>query len=86
MKNEYGGYISLEINAEYDEYYKSTEYAVRRLNSGRAAIYDAIVAARGKRVWLPWYLCDTVEKFLQKKDILICHYNIDENFLPKNVC
>ena len=85
-KKEYGGYISLELDVRRGEYYKPTEFDILRLNSGRAAIYEGIIAAKGKRAWLPWYLCDTVEKFLHKKGVVVCHYNIDENFLPQNIC
>lgn len=82
---EYGGYLPLELNLS-DEFYKTNcNFEVRRYNSGRGAIYQAVADSGAKRVWLPIYLCDTVQNYLHNKGIIIEFYNIDEQFMPEDI-
>lgn len=79
---EYGGYLPLELEKRQEYYVTTDYYEVRRYNSGRAAIYQAVVDSGATRVWLPVYLCDTVLNFLARKNVRVELYNIDKSFLP----
>ena len=67
MDSEYGGYLPLELDSRNEYYSTNTEYEVRKYNSGRCAIYQAVKDSGASRVWLPVYLCDTVYNFLKRK-------------------
>lgn len=77
---EIGSFIELEY-PKGKEYYKGEN--VVRLNTGRAAIYHAVTAYGVDTVYLPYYQCETVKNFLEKKNVKIKFYSIDENFEPK---
>lgn len=80
---EFGGYFSLEI-ASGEEYYSTCrEYEVRRYNSGRNAIVQAVNDCDARCVWLPVYLCGTVADALEGREIR--YYSIDREFMPVNL-
>ena len=85
MDREYGGYLPLELDRRKEYYCQNVDYAVRKYNSGRCAIYQAVKDSLASRVWLPIYLCDTVSNFLERKNVTVEYYNIDRDFLPKNI-
>ena len=78
--SEMGSFIELEY-PKGKEYYKDKN--VVRLNSGRTAIYHAVKAYGCTKVYLPYYQCETVKFFLERKGIEIKYYNIDSNFIPQ---
>ncbi len=53
-----------------------------QFNSGRSAIYAAVVASGARRVWLPRYTCPTISEFLTMRGVRVSEYSIDRNFLP----
>ena len=77
---EIGSFIELQFN-KGQEYYKGDKN-VARLNSGRAAIYHAFRLTGCDSIWLPVYQCDTVRNFLNRKDVQIKYYHIDNEFNP----
>ena len=77
---EIGSFLELELARER-EYYKGRQN-IARLNSGRAAIWHAARCLGARRVWLPFYQCDTVRDFLRRKGMPVSFYAIDENFTP----
>ncbi len=79
---EIGSFIELDLQ-KGKEYYKGKN--VVRLNSGRAGIYHSLRILSCKKVYLPYYQCNTVRDFLMKKNIEINYYNIDNNFNPINL-
>ena len=81
QEREFGGYFSLEL--PYGGEYFSGRYEVRRLNSGRSAIYQAYQDSGAERVWLPVYLCPSVCEFLKRKNVHMDFYNIGLDFLPE---
>lgn len=81
---EYGGYFSLELY-ENEEYYIYDSNSVRRCNSARSAIVDAVRDGKYRRIWAPIYTCDSIKKTLQMSDIEYVEYNINEQFLPVDV-
>ena len=77
---EIGSFIDLELPSGRE--YHSGNNNIARLNSGRAAIYHAAVRLNTNIVWLPYYQCNTVRDFLNKKGIEVKYYRIDKNFNP----
>jgi hypothetical protein len=63
------------------EYYKG-EKNIARLNSGRAAIWHAFRVLECDVLWIPYYQCDTVRKFLYRKKVIVKYYHIDSEFNP----
>lgn len=51
-------------------------------NTGRSAIYAAVLTLEAKRVWLPAWLCPTVRAFLLLQDIEVLEYHVDSHFQP----
>ena len=82
--NEYGGYLPLELPLR-NHYYFGDRNQIRKYNSGLTALYCALVAIKPERVFLPYYICHTVEELISKMEINICHYHINSSFEPLNV-
>lgn len=78
----YGGYLPIEISGK--EYFDNIEKKyILRLNSARYAIIVAANMLKIKRVYLPYYLCDSVEKAIKKySNLSISYYNINNKFEP----
>lgn len=79
FKKEIGSFIELGFKKNL-EYYNGNDIA--RLNSGRAAIYHSLKVLGCNKVYLPYYQCETVRKFLVRKGIEIRYYFINSNFEP----
>lgn len=79
---EIGSFIEIQFPGGFEYYHGK---GVARLNSGRAAIYHAIRVLGCTTVWLPYYQCDTVRDFLERKGIRIHYYHIDKNFRPVDI-
>lgn len=76
---EIGGYFELENLVEYSsEYHKDALH----LNLGRNALVYLIKAKSIKKIYLPFYLCDSVENAIKNLDVKIEKYHINENFKP----
>lgn len=84
MTKEYGGYLPIEF-AQGTPYYKG-EHIVA-LNSGRYAIAYALKHLKWNLVYLPFYLCSTVEETIKKELpwLQIRYYHIAKNFLPEDL-
>lgn len=81
---EIGSFIELQMPKGM-EYYIEGKYngmSIARLNTGRAAIYHAFAVSGCTAIWLPYYQCDTVREFLERKNSLIKYYHIDSLFEP----
>lgn len=77
---EIGSFIELEFPTG-KEYYAG-DLNVARLNTGRAAIWHALRLTGAKTIWIPYYQCETVRQFLQKKGVEIKFYHQDDKFNP----
>ena len=77
---EIGSFIELEL-PKGKEWYKGTQ-DVARLNTGRAAIWHAFRLTGAKAIWIPYYQCETVRDFLNRKGCLIKYYHQDRDFSP----
>ncbi|MHC1775884.1 MAG: hypothetical protein AB9834_10775 [Lentimicrobium sp.] len=78
---EIGSFLELDIR-HTDEYYSGSEN-VARLNSARSGIYHAMRLYDSSVIYLPHYLCSSVESFLKKKGVVIKKYFINDQFEPQ---
>lgn len=74
---EIGGYFQLDqlINKPYHE-------NIIALNTGRNALFYIIMAKKIEKIYLPYFLCDSVSKLLEKHSVKYEYYHIDTDFLP----
>lgn len=80
---EIGSFIELELPKGRELY--ASDKDVARLNTGRAAIWHAFRLTGTKAIWIPYYQCETVREFLQKKGCQIKYYHQDKNFSPTDL-
>lgn len=76
---EIGSFFELQLPGGR-EYYSGG--GIARLNTGRAAIWHALRVLGCSTVWLPYYQCDTVQRFLLRQGVRIKQYHIDDSFDP----
>ena len=77
---EIGGYIELDT-------YRHTmlhEDALL-LNCGRNALAYLLEARGIKKLYLPYFLCDSLVNVCRKYDVEVVNYHIGDKWLPKNV-
>ena len=77
MIKEIGGYFELE-NFTNNEYYKD----LLPLNSGRNALLYLMKAKYIKKIYIPYYLCDSISSMLKMYGYDYDFYKIDSDFLP----
>lgn len=72
-----GGYFELELN-------KTREYHPNayKVNTSRNAFAIVVITQKVKKVYLPYYCCDSLIKILQKYKVNFEQYHISPNFLP----
>ena len=77
MQKEIGGYFEFEklIN---NEYYPG----LVKLSSANASLLYAIDVKKIRKIYLPYYLCDSVQKTCKQAKVEVEYYNIDKSFLP----
>ncbi|MBN1037799.1 hypothetical protein DVW12_03630 [Clostridium botulinum] len=75
---EIGGYFGLDQLIS-NEYYKD----LISVNSGRNALLYILKAKKIKKLYIPYYLCDSVSDILKMYDYDFEYYNIDSDFSPK---
>lgn len=74
---EIGGYFELDRLVS-NHYHKN----VISLNSGRNALLYLLKARKIKKIFIPYYLCDSISKMCLKNDYAFEYYKIDLNFIP----
>lgn len=74
---EIGGYFGLEKLAS-NEYYKD----LIPLNNGRNSLLYLLKARNIKKLYIPYYLCDSVSDMLNMYGYHYERYNIDSDFMP----
>ncbi|GAX62971.1 ATP-utilizing enzymes of ATP-grasp superfamily [Candidatus Scalindua japonica] len=74
---EIGGFFGLELNRGKECHSKAI-----RLNSGRKALWYFIKVAKPKRIYLPYYICDSVISHIQRENVSIGFYHINNYFEP----
>jgi hypothetical protein len=71
-----GGYFELELPPGRGELYPHA----RRFQSARAAFLALLLAGAPKRVWMPWYNCETMLEPPEMAGVSVLRYRIDEYF------
>ena len=79
MQREFGGYLPLELPRGQELY---TGPGVLRLNCGRNAICAALRDAGAKKVYLPYYNCNTVYDAVTRAGFAVERYTLDKDRLP----
>lgn len=74
---EIGGYLELD-NFGSREYYPE----LLHLNTARNALIYLCRARSIRKLWLPYYLCDSVADACSREKITVGFYHIDRTFLP----
>lgn len=74
---EIGGYFGLEQLVD-NAHYKH----LLALNTGRNALLYLIRAKDIRKIYIPYYLCDSVSNMLQQHGCSFYYYHIDANFNP----
>ncbi|MEK5079748.1 hypothetical protein MKX73_12550 [Solibacillus sp. FSL W7-1436] len=74
---EIGGYLQLEKFTENPYHKEAIE-----LNTGRNALLYLIKAKQIQKIYIPYYLCDSVSNMLKRYGITYEYYHIDTNFKP----
>lgn len=74
---EYGGYFELE-KLGVKEYHNS----LLAFNYARTALRYLIKTQKIRKIFLPYYICDSVIDAVKKEKIDINFYHINKNFLP----
>lgn len=83
MTEEYGGYLPFEFK-NGNEYYQGKE--VVALNCARNAIVYAVRDAQYDRIWIPFYMCESVRQTLERYGIRYAVYHMNEKLEPIDVC
>lgn len=74
---EIGGYFEFEQLIS-NEYYKD----LIKLNTGRNALIYLMKVKKIKKIYIPYYLCESVSEILEKYNYEYEFYQIKEDFLP----
>lgn len=74
---EIGGYFELENLAD-NEYYSN----LTKLNNGRNALWYMIKAKNIQKLYIPYFLCDSVSNMLKKKGVSFEYYDVGSDFSP----
>lgn len=79
---EFGGYLPFELR-DGEELYKGEN--VVALNCARYGIVYSIQDGKYSKLYIPFYMCDTVKDALIKYNIDFATYHFDESFYPIDV-
>ncbi len=73
-----GGFFEFELNSESNEYHKN----LLTFNSARNALYFLLKNRAYKKIFLPYYICNSIIQTINKLDIEIKYYELSDDFLP----
>ncbi|WP_233804005.1 hypothetical protein [Paraburkholderia sp. HP33-1] len=76
MPDAIGGYFELELPPGQGELYPDA----LRFQSARAAFFALLETGRPKRIWMPWYNCETMLEPPAMAGVEVRRYRIDEQF------
>lgn len=77
MKQPIGGYFSLETNDGWEHHPKAL-----RLNAGRYALEYILKARKYRKVYLPYFICDSVLQPIERLCVAYEFYHINEQLEP----
>lgn len=79
MMKEYGGYFELEPFTGLEYHHEG----VMRFNYCRTALQYLLAARKIRKIYLPYFICDSVIIAVEQMNVAIEYYPIDEQFLPR---
>jgi len=74
---EIGGFFEIELN-EKKEYYPDAI----KLNSGRNALFYILKTINPSKIYIPYYICNSVLEPIKKMELDFEFYSINSNFEP----
>lgn len=77
MMKPIGGYFSLELNEGWERHYDAI-----RLNAGRYALEYVLKARKYSKVYIPYYICDSVLQPFKRQGVEYQFYHINEQLEP----
>lgn len=77
MKKEIGGYLELE-HFSGEEFYPEAV----AVNNARNALLYILRARSAKKIWLPFFLCESVQTMCKREGIEFGLYHVGEKFEP----
>lgn len=80
MKKEIGGYFELEKT--HSSFHSDIHSKAIGVNLGRNALAYLIKSLSINTLYIPNYLCDSIEDVCVKNEVKTIKYSIDENFFP----
>ncbi|MCD8155618.1 MAG: hypothetical protein LUF78_13220 [Clostridiales bacterium] len=83
IRKEYGGYLPFETRKGEDFFSRYGNEHVLRTNSGKAAIYYALAAMKIRKIHVPHYICDSVNKMLEDTGLETERFFLDDRMLPR---
>lgn len=72
-----GGYFSLELNEGREHHFDAL-----RLNAGRYALEYILKARKYRKVYLPYYICDSVLEPIKRQNVDYQFYHVNEQLEP----
>lgn len=78
---EMGGYLPLELS-QSQEYHNVPAGRMRRLNSGRTAMWYAVRSCEPERVFLPHFCTPSMARSAREAGAQVCYYRVDEALTP----
>lgn len=75
---EIGGYFELELDKKKEYHPKAL-----KLNSGRNALYYILKVLEPTKIFIPYYVCDSVLEPIHKLKIELEFYHINKSFEPE---
>ena len=70
-----GGYFELELQYKSGHFHSGLHF-----NSGRSCLAHALIRSKARRLYLPYYICQSVLEPLRFHNIKYEYYRIDSNF------
>lgn len=77
MKKEIGGYFELESYKKGYNYYNYSDF-----NSARNAFLFYVINKRITKIFLPYFLCDSITNVCKRYNVSYSYYHIDERMRP----
>lgn len=74
---EIGGYFELELDKK-EEYHPEA----LKLNSGRNALYYILKVLEPRKIFIPYYICESVLEPVHKLNVELEFYHINKKFEP----
>lgn len=80
LNDAIGGYFELELPEPKGHFYPDA----KRFQSARAAFYALLLKGRPSKVWMPFYICDSMLAPLGRANIDIGFYSLNSDFSIKD--